>query len=635
MSDRPSTPCVGEIQPSQLLYSFGVGAMIDLPSLSVIVMGLDDWDPQTGTPIEEERLLALVRRDLGPQVQRMVMPPVAADDELASDPFDPQSRIGVPVAVFPRWLRCPHCEFLSEIRSELFRWHPDEMRPDANYFFYSGCEHSGVHRKPALPARFLVACDHGHLDDFPWMEFVHRVAQRGPSTCVGRLRLYDRTASGEARDVRVRCDACDADRTMADALGEEARTELPRCRGRRPHLRDFDPAGCGEPLHTILLGASNSWFPLPRSALSIPESSDRFDELVREHWSTLREVRSPEILLAFRSAFRGLGPSRVFDAFADDAKLLAAIERRRATLHGSRGDVPPPDIRSVEWNAFTHPSLAPSSEDFLLREERVGRHDVPGLKRVVLAERLREVRALVGFTRVESPGDFGLDDEVAPTNRAPLSRQPPTFVPAITVRGEGLFLELDEASVATWERTVPALLHEQRLRDANFRFRVKRGLVPHDGGFPGLRYVMLHTLSHAFMRQFALECGYSMASLRERIYARAPGHAEGPMAGILIYTAAPDSEGTLGGLVHLGRDAGLERHLASALDQAALCSSDPFCAEHLPMVEDLSLHGAACHACLFSPETSCERGNRFLDRATITATLASSVPPFFENVAPA
>ena len=26
------------------------------------------------------------------------------------------------------------------------------------------------------------------------------------------------------------------------------------------------------------------------------------------------------------------------------------------------------------------------------------------------------------------------------------------------------------------------------------------------------------------------------------------------------------------------------------------------------------LHGAACHVCLFVSETTCERGNRFLDR---------------------
>jgi hypothetical protein len=139
--------------------------------------------------------------------------------------------------------------------------------------------------------------------------------------------------------------------------------------------------------------------------------------------------------------------------------------------------------------------------------------------------------------------------------------------------------------------------------------------------YPGVRYVLLHTLSHALMRQIALKCGYTAESIRERIYALPPEHAEGPMAGILLYTAAPDSEGTLGGLVRLGEPAELGRHLAGALEQVKRCSSDPLCAEHTPLTEPRNLHGAACHACLFASETSCERGNRYLDRSVLVPTV--------------
>jgi Domain of unknown function (DUF1998) len=135
------------------------------------------------------------------------------------------------------------------------------------------------------------------------------------------------------------------------------------------------------------------------------------------------------------------------------------------------------------------------------------------------------------------------------------------------------------------------------------------------------------------IRQFAIECGYATASIRERIYSRAPGGDREPMAGILLYTAAPDSEGTLGGLVALGGPKMLGRHLDQALDSMRLCASDPLCAEHHPMRDGLTLHGAACHACLFLPETSCERGNKYLDRSVLASTVDSDGLAFFSAFA--
>ncbi|HND49208.1 MAG TPA: DUF1998 domain-containing protein, partial [Anaerolineales bacterium] len=113
-------------------------------------------------------------------------------------------------------------------------------------------------------------------------------------------------------------------------------------------------------------------------------------------------------------------------------------------------------------------------------------------------------------------------------------------------------------------------------------------------------------------------------------YSRYPDKAGGPMAGILLYTSAPDSEGTLGGLVSLGLPEILEHHIESALDDASLCASDPTCSEHRPEYGTASLHAAACHACTFAPETSCEKGNRYLDRAVLVSTIGSAGIAFFE-----
>ena len=144
-----------------------------------------------------------------------------------------------------------------------------------------------------------------------------------------------------------------------------------------------------------------------------------------------------------------------------------------------------------------------------------------------------------------------------------------------------------------------------------------------------MRFVLIHSLSHALMRQIALECGYTAASIRERIYCLHPGEDEGPMAGILLYTAASDSEGTLGGLVQLGDPTSLGRQIHQALEALKICGSDPLCSEHPPTGDGRGIHGASCHACLFAPETSCEKGNRYLDRNALFGTFAAKGVEFF------
>src|SRR5262249_17024292 len=178
------------------------------------------------------------------------------------------------------------------------------------------------------------------------------------------------------------------------------------------------------------------------------------------------------------------------------------------------------------------------------------------------------------------------------------------------VRGEGIFIRLDEERVRTWVARVGGDEPLERLRESHQRWRRKRGFADVNYGWLGERYVLLHTLSHALIHELALECGYSAASIRERIYAPEPRDGgEGAMAGFLLYTSAPDAEGTLGGLVALSEPEEFGRLLDAALRRMALCSADPMCAGHMPTDAETALHNAACHACLFLPQPSCERAN--------------------------
>ena len=303
----------------------------------------------------------------------------------------------------------------------------------------------------------------------------------------------------------------------------------------------------------------------------------------------------------------------------DGDQVWAAIEAHRK---GSSDDQEF-DLKGPEWDVLTAPTPPTDYPFFMSKAVDVPPGFESYVTKVLLLERLREVNALLGFTRVESPTEGG--DDRAP--RAPIGRGSPTWVPATQVHGEGIFLQFDEDALAAWGSREGVERLETRLRGGHRGWRMKRQLDP-DDGFPGMRYVLLHTLAHLLIRELALECGYNAASIRERVYAETEGGKA--QAGILIYTAAADSDGTLGGLVELGKPDNLGRLLRQSLDRARICASDPLCAEHDPS-KDQSLHGAACHACSFVSETSCERGNRYLDRALAIATLEVADSAFFQE----
>ncbi len=210
---------VGELRPSQVLTTFGIGSLVDLPNLSVMVMGLESWPDSCSTEIGEERLLLSAQKVLGPQLKRLLAAPRGPDTVGAqTNWFDESRQVGVPVAPFPRWLVCSKCRLLAPLGSGLFEPKAVAYRPDKSCFVHN-CTTQG--RAPtAVPARFLVACNKGHLDDFPWLDFVHR---NQPGDCKGPLKLYEIGALGEASDVEVKCDKCGASRRVKNSLSRQRR----------------------------------------------------------------------------------------------------------------------------------------------------------------------------------------------------------------------------------------------------------------------------------------------------------------------------------------------------------------------------------------------------------------------------
>jgi hypothetical protein len=307
-----------------------------------------------------------------------------------------------------------------------------------------------------------------------------------------------------------------------------------------------------------------------------------------------------------------------FAGFGID-EIWHAVEARRAGAQIPHGA----DVLGPEWAGLTAGSQGQPSPHFEAEPIDPPPEFASKVTGVTLAHRLRVVTALCGFTRI-SAGEPGDSRGVVPLE----TKGAPTWVPVVENRGEGIFVRLDEAAVKAWEGAAFDNPVFEAMRRAHRDWRQARGLDPGQG-YPGERYVLLHSLSHALINELAIECGYSSASISERIYSRRPGEGPEPMAGILLYTSAPDAEGTLGGLVNLGKTTELGPVLRRALERAGLCSSDPLCADHEPDAATSALHGAACHACLLVAETSCERGNRYLDRATLSETFRQGGLEYF------
>lgn len=608
---------VGEVRPSQLLWSYGPGAIIDLPRLSVITLGIDRWEQDQCQPIAEARLLAAVRKRLGPQVEALRMPPFQKIESIGAYPA--KDCIGVAVLPFPRWLRCVKCGLLSSYDLGLFKCKEDPYhRPEKIRFVHEGCPKSKGKDADAVPARFLLACRNGHLDDFPWHYFVHS----GPSKCKGPLYFFEKGASLQTDNLWVKCDECTVYRNMAHAFGKSGKEKLPSCRGRHPHLNRYD-SDCKEQARTVLLGASNSWFPITLSALAIPLLREPLVQLVQDGWNYFEDLESEAGVALTVSVLKKTGALPGIDRHTAK-KIWKAIQAIKC------GDVvqttvSKENIKGPEWEVLTDPSPPADWPHFLSKKVKVPEGFETEIASVLLLERLRAVNALLGFTRVEAQEESGDPDKNPPM--AGICQDAPVWVPANQVHGEGVFIRFDETAIKAWEARPIVKRRDLQIHNGHTGWRTARELNPNES-YPGIRYAMLHTLAHLLIRELALECGYNAASIRERIYADTEGDM--PQAGILIYTAAADSDGTLGGLVDLGKPENLGRLLNQALARARVCSSDPLCSEHEPE-KDRSLHAAACHACSFVAETSCENGNRYIDRALVLPTLKIGAAAFFKS----
>lgn len=590
----------GQLRRGQIITTYGPGALIDLPTHSAILGGLDTW-PKTGDleAIKEPRLSRKLEAMTGVKMPRLFAPPAAS-----SDPREPARGIGA--WRFPQWLVVQEATGGEDRSRERSRRLVHRKALDPNGKFEG---------RRVVATRFVRACPRGHVDDINWRQFVH-----GPGdACARQVWLDELGTSGDLIDLVVRCE-CKKSRPLYEAATFESNPLL-TCRGERPWLGNNAREDCNLPSRLLIRTASNAYFPQVVSVLSLPEHGTAVQDAVRSLPDVLAAVDSPESLKVFK---RIPAVAEKLAGFADD-EILKAIGDIKAGP-GSERPVKQVEIEAILAVPEGFGDDVPIDEDFhgrRLPDQAWRRSDLSkNIQVVVQLHRLREVMALTGFTRFEAVvpdinGEYETDVE-----RAQIALEPSWF-PAVENRGEGVFLQLRAEEIAAW-LTRPGV--KNRLEGLAAGHKHWAEDRDSDRPFPGGPYLLLHTLSHLLIQSLAMRCGYPASSIRERVYA----DTGTGRFGILLYTGSPDADGTLGGLVQQARH--LEAHLAQALAMSALCSNDPICAQHNPgsSMEQRWLHGAACHGCALVAETSCEMRNDYLDRALVVPTIGCEDAAFFK-----
>lgn len=553
---------LGELRPNQIITTFGPGSVVDAVKDSVTVLDISYWEERKGKKIVDGRLASYLGVDC------FYMPRTSSSGD-------------IPVITFPYWHVCSNrsCNRLFDAR--------EKFDLDKYLSFGVTCPDCGY---PAYPARFITICEDGHMSDFPWQWWVHN----GDTGCKGKLKLYSTGSTSTLADILVRCD-CGEHRSMSGATQRDNFTEL-RCPGHHPFRPNDDNERCLKLVIPSQRGASNVYFAVTRSAISVPPWINPLYHLIDEHLENIKNN-----IEDFGEAGKQKAYERYFSAFTRE-EFDAALENRLNNIREYT------EIKQMEYDAITHfddPLFETDKMNFKAEEDdSLPEYLKKYFSRIIRITRLREVRVLLGFTRVDAPDP---DAEEQPNIVKLRWKKGERWLPAAEVNGEGIFIEFNKDTLEQWLGIDAVKDISQKYADSYQEFCKSKGWT-----IKALRdavYVLMHTFAHLMIKQMSMSSGYSSSAIRERIYFGEK------MSGILLYTGSADKEGSLGGLVELGYAEQITSLMRDAFQEALICTNDPECMSNLPAGKNLN--GAACHSCCMISETACENGNRMLDRGLV------------------
>lgn len=604
-----TSPCWGTkivsntIRRTQALFPNGVGAIFDNEGQSFIARDTTQWG-SAGTVFREFRL----QRHLNVSVLRE--PPACG------------TGAGLPFMRFPLWMFCSN--------SECNRMHRfDTLKEEFG-------EHPRCPQCKArlTPMRFVLACEDGHIDDVNWVFWAHK---NGNKACKMTDLVFEPNPAaqdGTLASVRVRCRACNS----SSHLLELPNTTMFKCRGRHPWQRGSEAVDCTAEVHVLQRNANNLRYDFSTEVITIPPHSTfsywgADAERVRAHsmFQTLVQANTNQSLfemlaeqisddldvpieVVVKTAEAEIGSSTIK---SKTNKTLVEEEYEALTAKDVKADPRDEFVKrtvDVQKAIASLPAETPQRDLMLMAASM--------LKRVVIVDRLKAVRALQAFSRITRN----------PDKRVPVDLgKKLNWAPAVRVYGEGVFLEFDHDNLDSWIKQKDKI----QARAATLATRAQSGQFPGFFNEPDFavtsKFLFLHTLAHLLILRMQFFSGYSAASIRERIYCDFPGAKTIPMSGVLLFTAAGDLEGSMGGVARLGKPEAITRLLIEASSDAVFCSNDPVCGDSTGQGLD-GLNLAGCHSCAMVPETSCAFRNQFLDRAHVVGSVQDPDIGFLSNL---
>lgn len=582
---------LGEIRSSQLITSYGVGAIVDFRDETAILAGADDW--YDASPDSEKRVIHCHNLEKVLSRQFFVKPKC---DKRQRPGYSHSYSHDIAAYRFPEMLYCPNCTRLCHA-SELNGRQKGELL----------CAYCSSR---LVPSRFVVVCRRGHIDDFPYYEWVHKgePCKKATDEIRHHLKLFSINGRMNLGSLMISCEDCKEIRSMQDAFIPDIFSAVYRCKGKRPWL-EYDDAYCEDRAVVRMRTSTGVYMPVNIGALNIPPWSTRIYKILSNH-SDAMDGKNESALLSYIHKkicpqLPGVSDREILDSY------FRFISEKAQPSPSS-----PKELAEEEYRALQK-ETEDTESDFCTRNVELPLEYENLIASITAIDRLTETVAMLGFTRLQC-----WNGEVDSNALAPIfSKKQTEWLPGIEMHGEGFFIRFREDRVQEWEQK-NAGVYESLLN------RLPESGVHCENASP--RYILLHTFSHLLIRSLAKRCGYQTSSLREKIYA---SYQDGePMAGVLVYTATPDSDGSLGGLVAQADSKNIQEIIDDLLCEAEWCSGDPLC-----MVSTnenaqglFGLNYAACHQCTLLPETSCVMRNVLLDRAALIGRRDDGTAGFFE-----
>lgn len=597
------------VRAAQAVLQYGVGAMVDFPDQTLITAAPEYWNMTTR--IYDDRFAKAIGVDW------------------FATPTD------ISYARFPEWYFCPKCRKFQPIRNWIAEYREQAkektLERDPNMVKHMQCLKC---YQDLVVARIVTVCNQGHINDFPWVKWVHRKSEK--PICANPSLKFKTGASGTEglEGLSISC-SCGAMATLKGAFDKNGFENLDkeidandfRCDGGHPHRHVNEKCACYP--RTVQRGASSVYFPVIYSSLVIPPFADKLNARIEKSkgfadFITIINYEEPEDrITTIAKKLAKFVEKIAFEIGASKSDVEQVLIRKWNQDGNGEIDVTSVKYRAEEYSALNGEISTSSGGlgDFSCERMNITEYKLPHIKSISLIDKVRVVNALIGFSRINpvmSKNDEGF---------VHIKKAETRWYPAYEVRGEGIFIELEQKDIDAWINNNPAVVERAKRINKNYELSFMgktypRNITP--------KFLMMHTLSHLLIRQLSFECGYSVASLSERIYCAEESDGK-QMTGIFIYTASGDSEGTLGGLVRQGRPDSFPRILRKAIASAKNCSNDPVCILSYGQGRE-SLNLAACHACALLPETCCEERNGFLDRGLIVGTFAEKEIGFWKEL---